>query len=79
MVSSWRAVVDVDHKNRHDDGESDKNHDKKQVLSNQRDNLGGRRDDLLDDEKKDSEGHQDGGGERDFFPFIRGKVEDQHC
>lgn len=63
-------MVHVDDKHRDDDGQGDEDHDEEEVLPDERDDLGGRWDDLYDKEEH-SERHKDGGGERELLPFIR--------
>lgn len=70
-------MVHVDDKHRDDDGESDEDHNEEEILPDERDDLGGRWDDLYDKEEH-SERHKDGGGERELLPFIRRKIEHQH-
>lgn len=79
VIGSWGTMVYIYNKHSDDDGKSDEDHNKEQVLSNQWDDFGWRRNDLLDYQEEDSERHQDGGGERDFLSFIRRKVKNQHC
>jgi len=69
--------VHVDDKDSDDDGECDEDHDEQQVLSNERDHLGGRRNDLFYDQEEHSERHQHRGGERQLLSFVRGKVKHQ--
>ncbi len=71
-------MMNVNDKDSYNDRESDEDHDKKQILSYQRNDFRRRRNDIFNDEKKDSERHKDGGGEGKLFSFIRGEVEDQH-
>lgn len=71
-------MVHIDDKHSHYDGQSDKDHDEQQVLANQRDDLGWRWDDLLDDQKEDGEWDEHGRWQRDLLTFIRGKIEHQN-
>lgn len=70
--------MDVDDEHGYDDGKCDEDHNKKKVLSYQRDDFRRRRDDLFNNKEKHGEGHEHGGGEGKLFSFIRWEVEDQH-
>lgn len=71
-------MVHVDDEDGDNDRECDKYHDEEQVLSDERDDLGGGGDDFLYDKQEHSEGHQDRCGERELLAFVRGQVEHQH-
>lgn len=71
------AVVDVDGKDGDNDGERDEYHGEDQVLSDERDSLGGGGDDLLYDQEEDSERDQHWGAERDLLAAIGGQIEDE--
>ncbi len=77
VVGGWGAVVHVDDEDGDDDWERDKDHDEQQVLSNERDHLGGGRDDLFYDQEEHSEGHEDRGREWQLLSFVWGKVKHQ--
>lgn len=67
----------IDDEDRDDDGEGDEDHDKEQVLADQRDHLGRRRDDLLNDQEEDGERDEHGRGQRELFAFIGREIENQ--
>ena len=78
VVGGRRAVVHVDHEHGDDDRERDEDHDEEQVLADERDDLGRRGDDLLDDQQEDGERHQHRGGQRQLLALVRRQVEHQH-
>ena len=47
-------------------------------LADERDDDGGGRDDLCEQEEEDGEREKDGDAERDLLPAVRGQVEDEH-
>ncbi len=73
MVSGRRTMMDVNDKDSYNDRESDKDHDKKQILSYQRNDFRGRRNDLFNDEKKDSERHKTEVERESFSPSSEGR------
>lgn len=70
-------MVHVDHKDCDNDWKGDKYHDEEQVLSNERDHLGGGGDYFFYDQEEHSEWHKDRGGEWQLLSFIWGKVKHQ--
>lgn len=70
-------MVDVDGEHGDDDGQRHKYHGEHQVLPNEGDNFGRGRDDLLDHQEEDGEGHQHGGAEWDLLPAVGRQIEDQ--
>lgn len=76
-VGARGAMVHVEHKDGDDDGQGDKDHGEEQVLPNQGDDQGGRRDDLRDEQQEHSEGQQHGDAQSYLFSTLRGQVEDQ--
>lgn len=77
VVGGRWAVVHIDDEDGDDDGECDKDHDEEQVLSDERDHLGGWGDDFLYDEEEHSERHEDRGRQWQLLPFVWGKVKHQ--
>ena len=78
LVGCGGSVVHVDDEHGDDDGQGDEDHDEQQVLPDERDDLGGRRDDLLDHQEEDRQGNQDRGGQGELLALVGRQVEDQH-
>lgn len=76
-VGTWGTMVHVEHKDGDDDRQGNKYHGEEKILSNQRDDQGGRWDDLGDKQQEHGERQQHGDAQGYLLSTLRGQVEDQ--
>lgn len=76
-VGTWGAMVHVEHKDSDDDRQGNKYHGEEEILSNQRDDQGGRWDDLCDEQQEHGEGQQHRDAQSYLLSALGGQVEDQ--